>query len=137
MCGWRGQGPGLGCAETVIFEALAAGGFGALGTVARLGRSAGTVANKRIYVVNGAKGTYVGQSGDITRRLGGHLASGKFTQAEVSAAERYAESGGKNAREVAEQLKIDSLCGVDNLPNVRNPAGEARFWMMPNQPYSR
>jgi hypothetical protein len=85
--------------------------------------------------VNGAKGTYVGQSGDITRRLGEHVGTGKFTQAEV--AERYAVSRGKNAREVAERLKIDSLGGVDNLLNVRNPIGEARFGMMPNQPYSR
>jgi hypothetical protein len=77
------------------------------------------------------------QSGDITRRLGEHVSNGKFTQAEVDAAERYAVSGGKTAREIAEQLTIDSLGGVDNLLNIRNPVGKSRFWIMPNQPYSR
>lgn len=42
----------------------------------------------------------------------------KFTQAEVDAAERYAVSGGKTAREIAEQLKIDSLGGVDNAQSA-------------------
>jgi hypothetical protein len=61
----------------------------------------------------------------------------KFTQTEADAAERYAVSGGKTAREIAEQLKIDSLGGVRNLLNVRNPVGVSRFSIMPNQPYSR
>lgn len=41
----------------------------------RLGRAAGTVKSEGIYVVNGAKGAYVGQPGDVTRRLGEHTAT--------------------------------------------------------------
>jgi hypothetical protein len=82
---------------------------------------------------------YVGQSGNITERLAEHVTIGKFTQAEVNAAQRIAVSGGKTAREIAEQMKIDDLGGIKggNLWNIRNPIGWARFGLMPNQPYVR
>jgi len=34
--------------------------------------------------------------------------------------------GGKTTREVAEQLRINRLGGIDNLENIRNPIGSAR-----------
>jgi hypothetical protein len=40
-------------------------------------------------------------------------------------------SGGKTAREIAEQLKIDQLGGIKALGNVRNPIGTRRFGLMP------
>lgn len=42
------------------------------------------------YVVSTPVGEYVGQSGNISTRLEQHVASGKFTQAEVDAAQRFA-----------------------------------------------
>lgn len=105
--------------------------------VVALGSSAAEeAANEGIYVINGARGTYVGQSGNIANRLAGYVSSGRFTQAEVDAAQRIAVSGGKTAREIAEQQKIDELGGVDSLLNIRNPIGARRFDLMP-QPYSR
>ena len=65
------------------------------------------------------------------------VAADKFSQAEADAAERFAVSGGRVAREVAEQQKIDEMDGVDNLLNIRNPIGPARFDLMPDQLYSR
>jgi len=44
--------------------------------------------------------------------------------------------GGRIAREIADQQKIDELGGVDALLNIRNPIGQARFGPMP-QPYWR
>lgn len=44
--------------------------------------------------------------------------------------------GGRTAREIAEQQKIDERGGVDALLNSRNPIGPARFGRMP-QPYAR
>ena len=67
------------------------------------------VPNEGIYIVKTPAGDYVGQSGNISQRLVQHVYSGKFTQAEVNAAERIAVSGGKMAREIAEQLKIDEM----------------------------
>jgi hypothetical protein len=64
-----------------------------------------------IYLVRSARGIYVGQSGDVSARLAQHVAAGKFTQAEADAAERTAVYGGRTAREIAEQQKIDELGG--------------------------
>jgi hypothetical protein len=95
--------------------------------------------NEGIYVIRGARGTYVGQSGNITQRFSQHLIEngGRFTQAELNAAERFGVSGGKTAREIAEQQKIDEFPnGIDSLLNKRNPIGPRRFHVMPER-YSR
>jgi RHS repeat-associated protein len=84
-----------------------------------------------IYVVRAARGIYVGQSGSISARLAQHVSAGKFTQAEVDAAERVFVSGGRTSREIAEQLRIDELGGIRGLINRRNPVGPARFDLMP------
>ncbi len=88
--------------------------------------------------MQGARGTYVGQPGNITARFSQHLIEngGRFTQAELDAAERISVTGGKAAREIAEQQKIDELGGIDALLNIRNPIGPRRFGLMP-QPYAR
>ena len=95
---------------------------------------AAETANEGIYVVRSEAGNYVGQSGNIIQRLAQHVSTGKFTQAEVDAAERFAVSGGKTAREIAEQLKIDSaeFGGIDNLLNKVNPIGVRRLDLMPD-----
>jgi hypothetical protein len=49
----------------------------------------------------------------------------------VAAAERTAVRGGKTKREVAEQMKIDELGGIDKLLNKRNPIGRARMGETP------
>jgi hypothetical protein len=124
---------------------LAAGGTGAARAFAtklggplavKLGaRFAGAGAAKEvdegIYVIRGAEETYIGQSGNISGRLGQHVDSGRFSQAEVNAAERIGVSGGKTAREIAEQHKIDELGGIRALGNLRNPIGPRRFELMP------
>jgi len=78
-----------GCGGTVVAGALAGVGFGGLGAVGRLGRAAEGATNEGIYVVHSIDGTYVGQSGNITQRLGQHVSNLKFTQTEADAAERY------------------------------------------------
>jgi RHS repeat-associated protein len=99
--------------------------------------AAEVVPNEGIYIVRTPTGDYVGQSGNIAQRLARHVYNGKFKQAEVDAAERIAVSGGKTAREIAEQLKIDEMGGIEKLLNEVNPIGPARFSLMPNQPYVR
>lgn len=100
-------------------------------------KPAGALVEEGTYVVKTAQGEYVGQSGAISRRLQQHVASGKFTQAEVDAAERAMVTGGKLQREIAEQLVIDSKGGIDGLLNKVNPIGPKRVSVMPNQPYKR
>jgi hypothetical protein len=89
-------------------------------------------------VIRGAEGTYAGQSGNFTERFSQHLIEngGRFTQEELNAAERFAVPGGKTAREIAEQQKIDEFGGIGKLLNKRNPIGQRRFDLMP-QPYTR
>ncbi|MEO8695675.1 MAG: RHS repeat-associated core domain-containing protein [Acidimicrobiales bacterium] len=117
---------------------LFSGGGSTLGstTTSGIGRVTAPVESGN-YVVSTPLGEYVGQSGNISVRLQQHVASGKFTQAEVDAAQRFAVPGTKLDREIAEQLLVDSKGGVDNLLNVVNPIGPARLDLMPNQPYVR
>ncbi len=98
------------------------------------GVAAKAVPNEGIFVIrNAADKVYVGQSGNITSRLGQHVSTGKFTQAEVDAAERFEVLGGKTAREIQEQLKLDSFGGRDasGVLNKVNPIGDRRLSLMP------
>jgi uncharacterized protein RhaS with RHS repeats len=67
---------------------------------------------------------YVGQSKDIARRIGQHISDGRLGEGAEVIWRRV--TGGRTAREVAEQVRIDELGGVDNLENIRNPIGTAR-----------
>ena len=103
-------------------------------SVVATGVAAKVVPNEGIYVVrNAADEVYVGQSGNITSRLGQHVSTGKFTQAEVDAAQRFEVLGGRTAREVTEQLKLDSFGGRDapGILNKVNPIGDRRLSLMP------
>jgi RHS repeat-associated protein len=99
-------------------------------------KKAAKAVDEGIYVIKGSRGTYVGESGNIPGRLAQHVESKRFTQAEVDSAERIGVVGGKTAREIAEQQKIDELGGIDALLNLRNPIGRRRLGLMP-RPYSR
>jgi RHS repeat-associated protein len=114
---------GLGGAGAAGAAEAAAAQEGLAGSAAR------EMANEGIYVIRSSRGDYVGQSGNIAQRLAQHV--GRFTREEVAAAERYAVQGGKTAREIAEQLKIDELGGIGRLLNQRNPIGLARLHLMP------
>jgi hypothetical protein len=92
--------------------------------------SGSRIASEGIYEFTAASGrTYVGQSGTIAERLVQHTASGKLpTGGAVNTTEVL---GGKTAREIAEQLRINDLGGVRNLENIRNPIGPARQHLLP------
>jgi len=77
--------------------------------------------------------TYVGQSGNIPARIAQHIASGKLLQSDVSTLQVTEVLGGKTAREIAEQTRINDLGGIDVLANKRNPIGPARQYLMQNQ----
>lgn len=73
--------------------------------------------------------TYVGQSGDVAGRVGQHLESGKLVPGTTVTVTPV--PGGKTAREVAEQKRINQLGGTANRPgsqttNQRNPIGPKR-----------
>jgi hypothetical protein len=51
----------------------------------------------------------------------GHLSTLKTTEV----------LGGKTTREIAEQLRINKLGGIQNLENIRNPIGPARQYLLP------
>lgn len=116
---------GLSAAGAVPFA-----GWGA--TAGKLGRKAAAAgATEGIYEYTSKSGRqYVGQSNDIDRRLGEHIRDGRVTPEEAARATRTEVPGGKTAREIAEQRRIDELGGVDNLENVRNPIGQNRRHLM-------
>jgi hypothetical protein len=68
--------------------------------------------------------TYVGQSGNIAVRLEQHITSGKLLQG--TPVKTTEVLGGKTVREIAEQLRVNSLGGIKNLENIRNPIGPNR-----------
>jgi hypothetical protein len=82
-----------------------------------------------IYEFAGKSGkNYVGQSGNIPSRLSQHLKSGKLSpRNSVTTTEVL---GGKTAREIAEQVRINQLGGIQNLENIRNPIGATRQWLL-------
>ena len=78
-----------------------------------------------IYEFTGKSGRkYVGQSGDVMKRLSQHKAAGKLPDDAVVVIREV--KGGKTAREIAEQKRITDLGGVDVLDNQRNPIGPKR-----------
>ena len=107
---------------TVITEGAAAEGEGATAA------SKASKVKEGVYeVVEGDK-TYVGQAGDIDRRLAEHVGSGKITAEAAANAKRTEVLGGKTAREVAEQKAINAKGGIKGgkVTNQRNPIGKAR-----------
>ncbi|MDA8139174.1 MAG: hypothetical protein M0036_11035, partial [Desulfobacteraceae bacterium] len=92
-------------------------------------------AGKRIegiyeFVASSGK-KYVGQSDDILRRLSQHIRSGKLKPSELENVKMTEVLGGKTAREVHEQLRINDLGTIRVLENVRNPIGPLRQYLMP------
>jgi len=76
--------------------------------------------------------TYVGQSGNVSRRLAEHVADGKITQSAANNATKFEVLGGKTSREVAEQRVIDARGGLPSLANRENPVG-GRYGLLNNQ----
>ena len=100
-----------------------------------IGRGAGLFLGRAqvaegIYEFTAVSGrTYVGQSGNIAARLEQHIASGKLLSG--TPVKTTEVLGGKTAREIAEQLRIDALGGIHQngvkvLENIRNPIGTLR-----------
>lgn len=87
-----------------------------------------------IYEFTSSSGrTYVGQSNDITRRMGEHIRSGKLFESELPNVKRTEVLGGKTSREIAEQLRINGLGGIGNLENRLNPIGPGRQYLLPQR----
>jgi hypothetical protein len=94
----------------------------------------GVLAREGIYEFKAASGkTYVGQSGDICARIEGHLSSGKLLPEDLPSLQTTEVWGGKTAREIAEQQRIDELGGIRSglLENIRNPIGPMRQNLLP------
>lgn len=78
---------------------------------------------------------YVGQSGDIDKRIQQHVKNGKLDPSEVKNVKTKEVLGGKTNREIAEQKRIDELGGIKPggpLSNVRNPIGPNRQHLLKN-----
>jgi RHS repeat-associated protein len=102
-----------------------------LGEIAGAAKIGNRAVREGVYevVANSGK-TYVGQSGDIERRLLEHVRSGKVSPEEAARAVRTEVPGGKTAREISEQRRIDELGGIQNLENKVNPIGPNRQHLM-------
>ena len=87
----------------------------------------GSAAKEGIYWFESTSGkVYVGQSSNIPSRLAAHMRSGKLSSSGLDAVQTLEVRGGKLAREIAEQHKINELGGIRVLENVRNPIGPRR-----------
>gem|GEM_PF-2174972 len=95
------------------------------------GQAAKSMAQEGIYEFTGSTGkTYVGQSANIPRRITQHLKTGKLPAQNIKTVKTTQVTGGKLAREIAEQTRIDKLGGVTNLENAKNSIGPARKYLM-------
>lgn len=126
-------GAALGMAIGALFN-TAEMGFKALAGAARASRTA-AVSEEGIYEFVSASGkTYVGQSGQISTRIGQHLRSGKFAGSDATQVARTRVLGGKTVREIAEQTRINELGGIENLENKVNPIGAMRQHLLSKPP---
>lgn len=95
-------------------------------------QSAEKVVKEGLYDFDAASGKrYIGQSKNIPKRLKQHIKSGKLI--EGTPVETIEVLGGKTAREVQEQLRINAAGGIKNLENVRNPIGPSRQHLLPKK----
>jgi len=71
---------------------------------------------------------YIGQSGDVEKRLAQHIHTGKLDKEELPEVEVKVVEGGKETRELAEQQEIEDNDGVKNgkITNERNAMTEKR-----------
>ncbi|MCD4830991.1 MAG: hypothetical protein K8R02_04170 [Anaerohalosphaeraceae bacterium] len=84
-----------------------------------------------IYEFTASSGkTYVGQSGNVTNRIVQHIKSGKLLTKDVKTLKATKVGGGKVAREIYEQLRINKLGGIDKLENMKNAIGPARQYLL-------
>ncbi len=115
--------------------ALTAAGFiPGVGALA-WGYRAYKLARGGIYVARTvSKQKYVGQSGNVGRRLSEHVRSGKITRWQAATARVYRVPGNRTRREVAEQRMINRMGGKRNLANHRNPIGARRQHLMRSTP---
>jgi RHS repeat-associated protein len=134
---WEG-GPYAGKPGFETSGKLANGGLLALDLASCVGAvkgllKAGKLVEEGIYVVMTTTGKlYVGQSGNISRRLVQHVANGFITPEAAEQAFRKAVSGGRRPfREAAEQQMMNDLRreGIP-LANKRNAVAE-KFWNDP------
>jgi len=80
-----------------------------------------------IYEFKGKSGKdYVGQSKDLEKRLSRHESSGKMSPSDKDTVQTTEVPGGKTAREIAEQKRINEKGGIENLENERNPIDPKR-----------
>ena len=119
---------------------MMAGGFiysGIRMAIAKFSRASGEVV-EGIYEFTSASGLkYVGQSGNIPARIQQHINSGRLLIGDIASLQVKEVLGGKLAREIAEQLRIDKLGGIYQngikmLDNFRNPIGKARRHLLDN-----
>ncbi|OQA02566.1 MAG: tRNA(Glu)-specific nuclease WapA precursor [Planctomycetes bacterium ADurb.Bin401] len=95
------------------------------------GQSAAAPAREGIYEFQASSGkTYVGQSSNIPRRVVEHIKSGKLLAKDAQTVKTTEVTGGRIAREIAEQARIDRLGGIKNLENSRNVIGPSRSHLM-------
>jgi RHS repeat-associated protein len=123
-------------ATEIVTEAVLTGGLAAAANApeAKVEAPTATVPKEGIYEGPDATApgkTYVGQSGNIPERLAQHGESGTGKFPEGTKVSTTEVKGGKTAREIAEQKRIDQLGGVRSKPgsqtsNIRNPIGPKR-----------
>ncbi|MCK9609542.1 MAG: hypothetical protein M0R33_24195 [Methylomonas sp.] len=104
----------------------------------KLAASSGATAQAQItsgiYFFEQGGASYVGQSSQIGTRLAAHVANPIKPISSVDNAVRAAVNGSKASREVAEQLTLNNMGGINALGvlNAINPIGAARIGLLNN-----
>ena len=108
-----------------------------IGSIIKKGNSNPAVNNAPeepgIYEFKSEEGpVYVGQSKHLHTRINQHLQSGKLKKADLKTLKWTRLPGSsKTDREIAEQLRIRGLGGIEKLANKINPIGQNRQHLLP------
>jgi hypothetical protein len=121
-------------AAMAVLDLSGVGEIGGLALKGALKVAEKTIIKEGIYEFTTYTGkTYVGQSGNIAARIEQHLATRKLLVKDISSIRTTEVLGGKTAREIAEQMRINALGGIrgGRLDNIRNSIGPARQYLLP------
>jgi RHS repeat-associated protein len=124
--------PILEAAANAEMAFMPLGELGEAANITKLGLREGKVEEGIYEFTATSEKVYVGQSGNISQRLLQHVRSGKLAASDVTSVSRTEVLGGKTAREIAEQRRINQLGGIVNLENKVNPIGPARLHLLNN-----
>ncbi len=124
-------GQAAGTAAVTAITSKAVSKLRTMRAIRRIEKAKGTSGIYEFTAKSGQK--YVGQSGDIGRRIKEHLRTGRLKRSDITSVKIRKVKGGELTRRIAEQTRMNKLGGKGVLDNARNAMAD-KYWSGYNIP---